>query len=304
MNARNINWPSVSWIDHVLSASDRTAPQASGATLTIEYDALLELEQTNASSVLITLPCELAYADRLNVRTRSISEGRKVATHEITSIDPIADEGSVVLGGSLNPATRDIPLLILRSETLNAIEGKADELGIQTVHLHVDSEDGVCLETPGTRYRARTTRRFWLISFALLCLGLWASSAAFEVRETRHLSALTALETDLRRDVATRRASEREVSALQALASEGVDRQTAAARLAQLQRASNATPAGTRWMAVSLNGPVMELTGLGQSAAETREALAAAFPEARVAFSQSIASEGDGLQSFVISVEP
>lgn len=307
ISRRDIDWPTSGLADRLLSGlawllSARTGKRAPSQSYSLED--YLALEKVKSAALEIRLPAEHAFGDKLDVRTGNPTDARRIAEHESVHLDPLSNERSVILGGSFDSKARYIPLLFTRAETLKAIERKAGALGVQDLRLVVDAPAPLAVSSPGTRRTARKGRRLWALAYILFAASLWAAANAYLHRQSSELAQLRAQETELRDQLAERRAAEREVSALQTLADRNVDHRTLPARLDVLSRASAATPEGARWLSVKLDGPRLEVTGLGPSAADARDALASAFPEARVAFSQSIASEDDGLQSFVIEVEP
>jgi len=308
MTERVIFWPTAGRLDDALSlaAAKLTAAfsRTKGTAKSLPKEEFLELEKATGSTLIVALPLSDMLVATRKVRTASPLTARQIATNEIDQIDPLSEGVSTIIGGAFDRATRSLKIGLVKTDVFAALETKANKLGVTTLFLSTDGEATDQLAAPLTLKHQRTVRTLWTLSACALAAALWLASLALATTFEDQLAAARAVETELRQQVTARQNVDQAVSALEQLAQKGTDRLTPSARLQTLSELSDATPYGTRWLEISFDGLSITLTGIGPSAADVRSSLSEALPDHRTAFSEAIASEGNGLQSFAIEIEP
>lgn len=301
-----IHWPwhgffegALAFIGTLLNASQKGEQ---GQQKALPLQIFLNLNASKLDNVLIELPSEVAFSDAIYVSTSHQLDARRILEQEVNQVDPIAEGSSVRLGGHVNRTTKCIPIICIRKSDLETIEQKARSLKLRSVSLTTVEAPELVVTLPSSRSADHTARKIWAVALLGMMVAFWTLTASITHRLDMELERLLPLEASLQNDLAERRNEERTVSAMQRMAEIGADRMTAGARLSFLARLNSATPSGSRWLSVEMNGQTARLTCVGLSAADARESLTTAFSDARVQFVQAITSESGDLQGFVIEL--
>lgn len=266
------------------------------------YDDFMSATSLKGAEAMVVIPPIHAFQDRFDGRTKNYNDLQNILANQIDQLSPLSGDDVVVLADRGHGSGAFIDLLFLRQEFVAAIEDKAGQLGLQKLWLSPETAPEVRHLSPTSQKQVRVATGFWVGAFALLAVSLWLASGLAVMRAETMLAETKAIEAEWRSAAQVLSEQNQQVSALQSLAENGVDRQTVAGRLDALVALRDATPDQAWWLDVTFSGNEIAFSGLATNAPRVLQSIAAAYPERSVTFSEPIIDEGGGRQSFVLAI--
>lgn len=268
-----------------------------------EYDEFLETKSIRGGSASVVMPGRYAFADTFEGRSSQYGDLQKILDNQINELNPLGEGASCVLAEQDNETRSRISLLFLRQDTIDTVETKAAEHGLQSLRFIPQADTGRAFASPTSVAQSHTNRTSWITALGAVFLSLWIGSSLLVAKSEAMLREVQLAETEWRAAASTRSAAAQQVSALESLAGLQTDHQTVAARLQELADLRDAMPEEAWWMQVSMNGNDIEVSGLAPNAPVVLKSVSEAYPSRRVSFAEPIIEEAGGRQSFVISIE-
>ena len=268
-----------------------------------EYDEFLETKSIRGGTASVVMPGRYAFADTFEGRSSQYSDLQKILDNQINELNPLGEGASCALAQQENETLSRISLLFLRQDTIDIVETKAAEHGLQSLRFIPQADTERAFASPTSVAQAHTNRTSWIVALGAVFLSLWIGSSLLVAKSEAMLREVQFSETEWRAAASTRSAAAQQVSALESLAGLQADHQTVAVRLQELADLRDVMPEEAWWMQVSMNGNEIEVSGLAPNAPMVLKSVSEAYAGRRVSFAEPIIEEAGGQQSFVISIE-
>jgi hypothetical protein len=262
--------------DHISDCVNAALGRGDGDMIILPLVEFLAAEQINSDRVCILLERSELFEQSLNARTSSKRLQTKILHQPDAISSPLASEETSIFVRQNDQDKSRLTLTHVRTETLEDIASHADTLQLKRILIASERAPERVVQTPSNRDQLSRERLYWGLSVSIALLGAYALLSIFAQTALQQRDATRNVERGLRTQVLALTDRELDISALDILQTERVERLTPVARLDLLAKITAATPDSAMWQRMELTDEDIVLTGTSADIS----ALEAGFVEA------------------------